>query len=233
MTDGECTYSEDDVLAYVAGDLEAEADLEMSVHLADCEGCRDCAADFKALDYVVADCCRNEAIRWHTFESPFGRMFVAATSKGVARLTWRDVGEEGFLAWMTEQFPGRPLIRDPEALAEVEREVTEYFRGERSQFDMEIDLSTMSEFEQQVLVELTEAIRFGQVIPYSTLARRLGRPKAARAVGNAVGANPVPIVVPCHRVVRLDGGLGGYGGGIEYKEKLLEIEGRQDLLKVG
>jgi methylated-DNA-[protein]-cysteine S-methyltransferase len=233
MTDGECTYCEDDVLAYVAGDLETEADLEMSVHLADCEDCRESAADFKALDCVVADCCRNEAIRWHTFESAFGRMFAASTSKGVARLTWRDVGEEGFLDWMTEQFPGRPLIRDPEALAEVEREVTEYFQGERTHFDMELDLGAMSEFERQVLEELTEAIRFGQVIPYSTLAKRLGKPRAARAVGNAVGANPVPIIVPCHRVVRLDGSLGGYGGGIEYKEKLLEIEGRQDLLKVG
>ena len=233
MTDVECTYSEDDVLAYVAGELDAETDLEMSVHMADCEGCREEAADFKALDRVVADCCRDEAVRWHTFESPFGRMFAAGTSKGVARLTWRDVGEEEFLAWMAEEFPGRPLIRDAEALAVVEREVTEYFRGERSEFDMELDLSALSEFERQVLEELTEAIRFGQVIPYSTLAKRLGKPKAARAVGNAVGANPVPIIVPCHRVVRLDGSLGGYGGGIEYKERLLEIEGRQDLLKVG
>ena len=232
MTDGKCTYSEDDVLAYVTGDLDMEADLEMSVHLADCEGCREEAADFKALDCVVADCCRDEAIRWHTFESPFGRMFTAATSKGVSRLTWEEMGEDEFLDSMAERFPGRPLIRDAEALEEVEREVTEYLRGERSEFDMELDLSALSEFERQVLEELTEAIRFGQVIPYSTLAERIGKPKAARAVGNAVGSNPVPIIVPCHRVVRLDGSLGGYGGGIEFKEKLLEIEGRRDLLKV-
>ncbi|MEE8595900.1 MAG: methylated-DNA--[protein]-cysteine S-methyltransferase, partial [Gemmatimonadota bacterium] len=136
------------------------------------------------------------------------------------------------LEWVGEQHPGRPLIRDPEALADVEREVTEYFRGERTEFDMDVDLGVLGEFERGVLEELTEAIRFGQVIPYSELAKRIGKPKAARAVGTAVGANPVPIVVPCHRVVRLDGSLGGYGGGIEYKERLLEIEGREDLLKV-
>ncbi len=96
---------------------------------------------------------------------------------------------------------------------------------------MEVDLSTLTEFERSVLAELTEAIKFGQVLPYSELARRIGKPKAARAVGNAVGVNPVPIVVPCHRVVRLDGGLGGYGGGVEYKERLLRIEGRGDLLR--
>jgi methylated-DNA-[protein]-cysteine S-methyltransferase len=142
-------------------------------------------------------------------------MFVAATSQGVARLTWRELDEDGFLEWIGEQHPGRPLIQDPEALADVEREVTEYFRGERVEFDMDVDLGVLSEFERGVLEELTEAIRFGQVIPYSELAKRIGKPKAARAVGNAVGANPVPIIVPCHRVVRLDGSLGGYGGGVE------------------
>ena len=129
--------------------------------------------------------------------------------------------------------PRRHPNQVPEALADVEREVTEYFRGERTEFDMDVDLGVLGAFERGVLEELTEAIRFGQVIPYSELAKRIGKPKAARAVGNAVGANPVPIVVPCHRVVRLDGSLGGYGGGIEYKERLLEIEGREDLLKVG
>ncbi len=232
MTGGTCTYREDDVLAYVAGELEAGADLEMSVHLAECEECREEAADFTALDRVLPECCRNEAIRWHSFESPFGRMFVAATSKGLARITWRELGEEAFLGWVEKEHPGCPAIRDPDALASVERQLLEYFRGERTEFELEVDLSVLSEFERGVLEELAEAIRFGQVIPYSELARRIGKPKAARAVGNAVGANPVPIVVPCHRVVRLDGSLGGYGGGVEFKERLLEIEGRQDLLKV-
>ncbi len=118
-------------------------------------------------------------------------------------------------------------------MADVERQVKEYFRGERTEFDMDEDLGVLSGFERGVLEELDEAIRIGQVIPYSELAKRIGKPKAARAVGNAVGANPVPIIVPCHRVVRLDGSLGGYGGGVKYKERLLEIEGREDLLKVG
>lgn len=233
MSGETCTYREDDVLAYVSGELEAEADLEMSVHLAECEECRESAADFRALDCVISDCCRDEAIRWHVFPSPFGRMFVAATSRGISRITWRELDDAGFEDWMAAQFPGRPLIRDAEALAGLERQLTEYFRGERTDFDVEVDLSVLSEFERRVLEELAEAIRFGQVIPYSELAKRIGKPKAARAVGNAVGANPVPIVVPCHRVVRLDGSLGGYGGGVEYKEQLLRIEGREDLLKAG
>ena len=233
MTGDGCTYREDDVLAYVTGELPAEADLEMSLHLGECAECRESAADFKALEPLISECCRDEAIRWHTFRSPFGRMFVAATDKGVVRLTWRNLDQNGFLAWVAEQHPGRPLIRDSEALADVERQVTEYFRGERTDFELDVDLSVLTEFERGVLEELAEAIRFGQVVPYSELARRIGKPKAARAVGNAVGSNPVPIVVPCHRVVRLDGSLGGYGGGVEYKERLLEIEGRADLLKVG
>ena len=124
MTGDGCTYCEDDVLAYVAGELAVEADLEMSVHLGDCTECRESAADFKALEPIISECCRDEALRWHAFASPFGRMFVAATSKGVARLTWRDLGEDEFLEWIGEQYPGHPLIRDPEALADVEREVT-------------------------------------------------------------------------------------------------------------
>ncbi len=223
--------NEDDVLAYLAGELECEDDLEMSVHLAECGECRDWAAEFRALDQVIPACCKDEAIHWHSFSSPFGTMYAAATGRGVARITWRELGEEGFVRELEGSFPCRPVVRDPDALAEVEREVTQYFRGERTEFDMELDLSTLTDFERSVLAELTEAIKFGQVLPYSELARRLGKPKAARAVGNAVGANPVPIVVPCHRVVRLDGGLGGYGGGVEYKERLLEIEGRGDLLR--
>ena len=222
---------EDDVLAYLSGELACEDDLEMSVHLAECGACRDWAAEFRALDRVLPACCKDEAIHWHSFASPFGTMYAAVTGKGVARITWRELGEEGFVRELEGSFPCRPVVRDPEALVEVEREVTEYFRGERTEFDMEVDLSTLTEFERGVLAELTEAIKFGQVLPYSELARRIGKPKAARAVGNAVGANPVPIVVPCHRVVRLDGGLGGYGGGVEYKERLLEIEGRGDLLR--
>ena len=87
----------------------------------------------------------------------------------------------------------------------------------------------MTDFQRAVLTEL-QSVGFGEVIPYSELARRIGRPGASRAVGNALNKNPVGIIVPCHRIVRADASLGGYGGGVQYKKRLLTIEGRQDLL---
>jgi methylated-DNA-[protein]-cysteine S-methyltransferase len=132
---------------------------------------------------------------------------------------------------MEERFPGRPVVRDGERLVEAERELREYFAGERSSFDLPVDLSSLSPFDRRVLEVAFRTIRFGEVVPYAELAKRIGKPKAARAVGGALGRNPVAIVVPCHRVVRSDGSLGGYGGGVRYKERLLEIEGRRDLLR--
>ena len=108
----------------------------------------------------------------------------------------------------------------------------EYFAGTRTVFDQDVDLSVLSDFERSVLQTARE-IPYGEVIPYAELARRIDKPKASRAVGNALGHNPVAIVVPCHRIVRSDGSLGGYTGGVEFKRKLLAIEGRLDLLLAG
>jgi methylated-DNA-[protein]-cysteine S-methyltransferase len=231
MTAYVCDRTEDQILAYVSGELRDDEELDIALHLGECEECCEQAAEFRALDMELPDCCEREAIRWHSFETPFGNMFAAASEEGLVRLSWQQPDEEGFVEELSERFPDRPSVRDPDALAEVEREMREYFGGERDSFDLPVDLSFLSEFQQQVLVE-ARAIRFGQVVPYSELARRIGKPKAARAVGNALGSNPVAIVVPCHRIVRNDGSLGGYGGGVQYKERLLEIEGREDLLAV-
>jgi methylated-DNA-[protein]-cysteine S-methyltransferase len=224
-----CSYSEDEVLAYVAGDLAGDAAQAMAEHLGECEGCRQQAAEFAALGSALPAACAAEVVRWHSFATPFGTMNVAATDAGLARVSWQ-VPREEFLRELAERFPGRPVVRDAAALAEVERQLTEYFAGARSEFELPVDLSFLSEFERRVL-GAARRIRFGEVTHYSDLARRIGRPRASRAVGNALGRNPVAIVVPCHRVIRRDGSLGGYGGGIEYKERLLTIEGRADLLK--
>jgi methylated-DNA-[protein]-cysteine S-methyltransferase len=226
-----CDRTEDEILAYVSGELREDEELRIAIHLGECEECCVQAAEFRALDMELPECCGREAIRWHSFETPFGRMYAAASDEGLVRLSWQQPDEDGFLEELRQRFPDRPSIRDAEALAEVEREMREYFGGMRDSFEIPVDLSFLTEFQQRVLVE-ARAIRFGQVVPYSELARRIGKPKAARAVGNALGSNPVAIVVPCHRVVRNDGGLGGYGGGVHYKERLLEIEGRADLLDV-
>jgi len=116
-------------------------------------------------------------------------------------------------------------VRDDEALGDALRLLRRYFAGQRVQLGgLKLDLSAGSPFQQAVWRELRR-IPWGEVISYSELARRAGRPRAARAVGNAVGRNPLPVVVPCHRVIKADGSIGGFGCGVEIKRALLGIEG--------
>lgn len=232
MSDSVCTYREEDVLAFVAGEMEPPVALELAEHLGECGPCRDQAAEFRALELCVPDCCRESAIRWHRFRSPFGPMRIAASGCGLVELSWRARGDDAFVDLLEERFPGRPVVRDGDRLVEAEQELLEYFEGERRSFDLPVDLSELTGFQRQVL-DAARELPFGTVVPYSELARRIGKPRAARAVGNALGRNPVAIIVPCHRIVRTDGSLGGYTGGVEYKERLLEIEGREDLLRAG
>lgn len=232
MTGDGCGYTTEQMLAYVCGELVGRQEVEVAEHLAECSACCDEAVEFRLLGSVLGDCCAGEVVRWHGFPTPFGRMYVAASERGLVKLSWRQPGDDAFVAWLEERFPGRLVVHDPEGLAEAERQLREYFAGARDRFDLPVDLCTVSDFDRRVL-EAARGISFGQVVPYAELARRIGRPKAARAVGGALGRNPVGIVVPCHRVVRKDGGLGGYGGGVEYKERLLTIEGREDLLRAG
>lgn len=173
------------------------------------------------------------ALRWDRFESTFGPVCVAATDRGLARLSATHHDTDAFRQHLEKRYPDRPVIHDEAALRHIRRELEEYFTGRRSSFEVPVDLSVRSDFEQRVLGTLRKEVPFGEVIPYGELARRIGRPKAARAVGNALGKNPVPIVVPCHRVIRSDGSLGGYTSGLDYKRRLLSIEGRDDLLRTG
>lgn len=228
MSDQDCSYTEEQILAYVAGDLDTEEELAVAEHLGDCQGCCDQAADFVALGSALPEACADDVIHWHDFATPFGVMYVAASERGLVRISWGQPSDDAFVAEVRRRFPDHLVVRDPERLAAAEEEIREYFEGARSSFDLPVDLSALSEFERRVL-EAAQRIPHGQVVAYSDLARRIGKPKAARAVGNALGHNPVAIVVPCHRVVRRDGGLGGYGGGVEYKRRLLGIEGRPDL----
>lgn len=230
MTSESCGYTEDQIVAYVCGDMREGDTVAVAEHLGECVDCRERAAEFTALGGAVAGCCDEGLIRWHTFETPFGAMYVAATDHGLARISWQQPSHDAFVQQMEERFSDRLVVHDPDALAETERQLREYFNGERARFDLPVDLSSLSEFEQAVL-QATARIPFGEVVAYSDLARRVGNPKASRAVGNALNHNPVAIVVPCHRVVRRDGSLGGYGGGVEFKKRLLGIEGRDDLAR--
>jgi len=114
---------------------------------------------------------------------------------------------------------------DRETFTEVIRQLTEYFAGERKTFTLELD-PPGTEFQRSVWAELRE-IPYGETISYKQLAERIRKPKAVRAVGAANGANPIPIIIPCHRVIGHDGGLTGFGGGLPLKKRLLELESRQ------
>ncbi len=150
-----------------------------------------------------------------------GKLFIGRTDRGLVSLQFVDTEDE-----FRARIEGRTVVYAPEKLNDVSEQLGEYLRGERSSFQLPVDLSGMTPFQQAVLNEVARVPR-GEVVTYGELARRIGKPRAARAVGQALGRNPVPIVVPCHRVIASDGSLGGYSGrrGIETKEALLSLEG--------
>lgn len=162
-------------------------------------------------------------IRWTDFESPFGRTFLARTPTGILRLTWGVEEPEAEAEGLAEEFPLWGVKRAPDRLAEPRERLRDYFAGEREGLDLSTDLRRLTEFQRTVL-EATADIPYGQTVTYGELAGRIGKPGGSRAVGSALSSNPVPIVVPCHRVIRSDGSPGGYTAGRGYKEQLLELE---------
>ena len=154
-----------------------------------------------------------------TVESPVGDLLVAVSGQGLVRLAFDPVHVLDDLAARISP----RVVEAPARLDPVRRELDEYFEGRRREFDIAVDLSLASGFRREVL-EATARIPAGHVTTYGALAAQVGKPRAARAVGNAVGSNPVAIVVPCHRVVPAGGGVGNYGGGPERKAFLLDLE---------
>jgi methylated-DNA-[protein]-cysteine S-methyltransferase len=228
MTNDACGYKEEQVLAFVAGDLAEPELLEMAVHLGECAGCRSQAAEFTALYRTLGTCTDEDVVRWDMFETPFGPTYAAVTGTGLARVSWRDPEPDAFVSVLEAFYSDRPVVHDRRGVAETGRQLGEYFAGRRIRFDLPVDLTPVSEFDRRVL-SVVRDIPSGGVLTYADVARQIGSPTAARAVGNAVGRNPVPIVVPCHRVIRSDGTLGGYsGGGVAFKRRLLALEGRGD-----
>ncbi len=150
-----------------------------------------------------------------------GKLFVGMTDHGLVSLQFVDTEDE-----FRTRIEQRRIVYAPEKLEEATQQVGEYLRGERKAFQLPVDLRSMTPFQQAVLNEVSKVPR-GEVVTYGDLAIRIGKPRAARAVGQALGSNPVPIVVPCHRVIASDGSLGGYSGrrGIKTKEALLALEG--------
>jgi methylated-DNA-[protein]-cysteine S-methyltransferase len=156
--------------------------------------------------------------------SPIGPVYIALSARGVVAIDFSD-GEEAFLSWIQKRTGVYPM-RSPERMAEATHQVEEYLAGKRAAFDLPVDMRFLTDFQRTVLHAVMRVPR-GEVITYGALARVIGRPKAARAVGRALGSNPIPIVIPCHRVLASDGSLGGYSGrgGVRTKADLLRLEG--------
>jgi methylated-DNA-[protein]-cysteine S-methyltransferase len=171
-------------------------------------------------------------LAYTTFDSPLGRLLLARTPVGLARVAYVDgEQEEAVLAEMAGRISPR-LLSAPRQLDESRRELDEYFSGRRRSFDVALDLRLMTDFTRRVLT-VTAAIPYGSVSTYREVAARAGSPRGFRAAGNALGSNPLPIVLPCHRVLHSTGGLGGYTGGLERKRTLLAIERGQLPLSAG
>jgi methylated-DNA-[protein]-cysteine S-methyltransferase len=159
-------------------------------------------------------------------DSPVGTLVAAATERGLACLSYEDHhgGVDGVLETIAARISPR-ILEAPARLDAIRRELDEYFERRRTAFDLPIDWALVTPFGRRVL-QATASIPFGEVSTYGRIAAEAGNPKAARATGNALGSNPMPIVVPCHRVLHTGGhGIGNYTGGVHRKEALLRLEG--------
>lgn len=157
-------------------------------------------------------------------DSPLGPLLLAATERGLARVAYQVQDHDRVIAELSQKISPR-VLRAPRRLDPVARELDEYFAGRRSEFDLELDLVLAAGFRRQVLRELP-AIGYGSTASYRQVAELAGSPRAFRAVGTACALNPLPIVLPCHRVLPAAGGIGRYAGGPEAKAALLALEAR-------
>jgi methylated-DNA-[protein]-cysteine S-methyltransferase len=165
-------------------------------------------------------------VAYAQLDSPLGRLTVLSTKRGLLRLAFPEEPLEGVLQRIATRVSPR-IVEAPAQFDVLRRELEEYFAGERRRFELALDWSLTGGFTRRVL-RAAAAIPYGGVLSYGQVAGKAGSPRGSRAAGNALGSNPIPIVVPCHRVLRSGGVLGGYGGGPERKRWLLELEGAVD-----
>jgi methylated-DNA-[protein]-cysteine S-methyltransferase len=162
-------------------------------------------------------------IAYTTADSPYGTLTLAATEEGLVALGLPNLPTDEILETISAKVSPR-ILESPGRLDEVQRELDLYFEGRLKSFDVPLDWRLSTGFRQRVLREI-DRIPFGETRSYTDMAKGAGNPRAVRAAGSACGSNPIPIIVPCHRVLRTGGGLGGYGGGLPLKEELLRLEG--------
>ena len=156
-------------------------------------------------------------------DSPIGRLLVAVTPRGLARVAFEDEDRDRVLAELASRLSPR-ILESAAVTDDARRELEEFFAGERTRFGLKVDRRLIRGIARDVL-RATSRIPYGELSTYGGVAREIGRPTAARAVGRALGSNPIPVVIPCHRVIGAGGALTGYAGGLERKVALLELEG--------
>ena len=221
---------------YAVGDLSAPEAVWLLGHTATCGYCAGEVGGYRrvatALDRLADVLVTKPAPRFRCetcragfgrVASPLGELFVAATEAGVCEVGFAVYeSEDAFRARLEAR--GLTPERDQAAIGAVAGELGEYFAGHRDRFETPLDFSGVTPFTRSVL-NATAEVPFGQLRTYRDIATQLGNPGATRAVGNALGRNPIPVIVPCHRIVRSDHSLGGYTGGVGIKERLLSLEG--------
>ncbi|MBT3478392.1 MAG: methylated-DNA--[protein]-cysteine S-methyltransferase [Candidatus Marinimicrobia bacterium] len=161
-------------------------------------------------------------IQYTITDSPIGKLLISKSNKGITHILF-EYQISQFESIIKKKFPDEIIVRNDTSLSKTVKQLNEYFSGERQVFNIELDL-VMPPFHQKAL-NVVEMIPYGKTISYKDVAAHAGNIKAVRAAGSANANNPIPIVIPCHRVLATSGGLGGYGGGLKMKNYLLNLEG--------
>lgn len=180
-------------------------------------------ADLRARLAARADELTLLDVAYRTIDSPVGPLLLAATETGLVRVAFEREGFDTVLESLASRVSPR-VLQAPRRLDTAAAELDEYFAGTRRAFDLPLDLTLSSGF-RQVVQRYLPHIGYGHTQTYTEVAETVGNPRAVRAVGTACATNPLPVVVPCHRVLRSDGSMGGYLGGLDAKRTLLELEG--------
>ncbi|MEO9152939.1 MAG: methylated-DNA--[protein]-cysteine S-methyltransferase [Lapillicoccus sp.] len=162
-------------------------------------------------------------VAYRSLDTPIGSLLLAATPEGLVRVAFASEGEDAVLQELADRISPR-VLRMPAGLDGVARQLDDYFGGRRRRFEVPLDWRLTVGFRRAVLSHLATDVDYGHTATYAALATLAGSPRAVRAVGSACATNPLPVVVPCHRVVRSDGTMGGYRGGPDAKRTLLDLE---------
>jgi O-6-methylguanine DNA methyltransferase len=226
-----CDLCEEALPGYVLDELAAADRSWIIEHTRECNYCRGELESFERLDDLLDLCDAGEpAIEstcvkaaWSRIDSPIGPLDVAVSPSGVCEIGfgWME-DDNAFARRLIER--GFMPVRDDARVEPVARELLSYLAGQRQDFGVPVDLSGVTPFSRAVL-DATAAVPFGETRTYAQIANAIGKPGASRAVGNALNKNPVPLIVPCHRIVPTGGGIGNYAGTPQVKERLLSIEG--------